>query len=99
VPANWLVFRQGRPILLSEGQGRELTPLAGWEDVDLPGAVGALQALVERPLTLRPVRRLEVTTWDGRPVRDTEAFAGFARAGFTVDGGRLSWDGYPGPRR
>ncbi|HKB26441.1 MAG TPA: DEAD/DEAH box helicase [Methylomirabilota bacterium] len=99
VPANWLVFRQGRPILLSEGQGRELTPLAGWEDVDLPGAIGALQALVERPLTLRPVRRLEVTTWDGRPVRDTEAFAGFARAGFTVDGGRLSWDGYPGPRR
>jgi ATP-dependent Lhr-like helicase len=99
VPQNWLVFRQGRPILLAEGQGRALTPLAGWEDVDFPGAVGALQALMERPLVLRPVRRLEVTTWDGRPVRETEAYPALVRAGFTADGGRLSWDGYPGPRR
>jgi len=99
IPQNWLVFRQGRPILLAENHGRELTPLAGWEDVDFPGAIGALQALMERPLVLRAVRRLEVTTWDGRPVRETEAFPALARAGFTVDGGRLSWDGYPGPRR
>ncbi len=99
IPQNWLVFRQGRPILLAESHGRELTPLAGWEDVDFPGAIGALQALMERPLVLRAVRRLEVTTWDGRPVRETEAFPALARAGFTVDGGRLSWDGYPGPRR
>jgi hypothetical protein len=48
---------------------------------------------------LRPVRRLELTTWDGLQVRDTEAFPVLARVGFTVDGGRLSWDGYPGPRR
>jgi ATP-dependent Lhr-like helicase len=99
VPQNWLVFRQGRPIMLAEGQGRALTPLAGWEDVDFPGALAALQALMERPLVLRSVRRLEVTTWDSRPVRETEAFPALARAGFTVDGGRLSWDGYPGPRR
>ena len=50
-------------------------------------------------MTLRPVRRLEITTWDGRPVCQTEALPGLARAGFMVDGGRLSWDGYPGPRR
>ena len=99
MPQSWLVFRQGRPILLCEGQGRELTPLAGWQDVDFPGAIGALQALMERPLVLRPVRRLEVTLWEGRPVRETEALPALARAGFTVDGGRLSWDGYPGPRR
>jgi len=95
---NWLVFRHGRPIVLAEGQGRKLTPLAGWEDVDFPGAIGALRALMERPLALRPIRRLEVSTWDGRPVRETEAFPALARAGFTVDGGRLSWDGHPGPR-
>jgi ATP-dependent Lhr-like helicase len=99
VPQSWLVFRQGRPVLLCEGQGRELTPLAGWEDVDFPGAIGPLQALMERPLVLRPVRRLEVTTWEGRPVRQTEALPLLARAGFTVDGERVSWDGFPGPRR
>jgi len=99
VPQSWLVFRQGRPILLCEGQGRELTPLAGWQDVDFPGAIGALQSLMQRPLVLRPVRRLDVTTWEGRPVRETEALPRLTRAGFTVDGGRLSWDGYPGPRR
>jgi hypothetical protein len=98
IPQTWLVFRDGRPILLAEGQGRELTPLAGWEAVDFPGAIGALQALMDRPLTLRPVRRLEVLTWDGRPVRQSEAFDVLVHAGFTADGPRLSWDGYPGPR-
>ncbi|PYM76242.1 MAG: hypothetical protein DME03_09530, partial [Candidatus Rokuibacteriota bacterium] len=73
-------------------------PLAGWEDVDLPGAIAVLQSMMERPLTLRPVRRLEVMTWDGQPVRSSAAFEALVAAGFTVDGTRLSWDGYPGPR-
>src|SRR2546429_4832757 len=30
--------------------------LAGWQDVDFPGAIGALQSLMRRPLVLRPVR-------------------------------------------
>jgi ATP-dependent Lhr-like helicase len=97
IQQSWLVFRSGRPVLLAEGHGRDLTPLAGWEPVDLPGAVRALASLVERPLLLRPVRRLHVTTWDGRPVRVSEAFGAFAAAGFVVDGPRLSYDGYPGP--
>jgi ATP-dependent Lhr-like helicase len=98
IPTTWLVVRQGRPILLVEGQGRALTPLAGWQAVDFPGAVRALQSAVERPLTLRPVRRLDVIEWDGRPVRETEAFDALVAAGFSVDGPRLSWDGHPGPR-
>jgi ATP-dependent helicase Lhr and Lhr-like helicase len=98
LPHAWLIMRAGRPVLLAENYGRELTPLAGFEPVDLPGTVRALQALMERPLTLRPVRRLEVLGWDGRPVRDTPGFAAFVDAGFTADGPRLTWDGYPGPR-
>ena len=94
----WLVLRAGRPVLLAENYGRELTPLGGFEPVDLPGTVRALQAMLDRPLTLRPVRRLEILTWDGRPVRDSEAFPALAEAGFSADGARLSWDGYPGPR-
>ena len=66
--------------------------------MDLPGAVRALQAMLDRPLTLRPVRRLEVLGWDGRPVRDSEAFSALMEAGFSADGPRLTWDGYIGPR-
>jgi ATP-dependent Lhr-like helicase len=98
IPQSWLVFRNGRPVLLAEGHGRDLTPLAGWEAVDLPGAVRALTTLVERPLLLRPVRRLHVLTWAGQPVRQSGACAAFSDAGFTADGPRLSYDGYPGPR-
>ena len=98
LPQNWLVFRQGRPRLLAEGYGRELTPLAGWEDVDLPGTIAALQALMERPILQRPVRRLEITSWNGGPVRDSAVFEPLLAAGFSSDQGRLSWDGYPGPR-
>src|SRR5262245_8363915 len=98
LPQNWLVFRQGRPRLLVEGSGRDLTPLAGWEDVDLPGVIAAFQSMMERPLTLRPVRRLEIMTWDGHPVRGSAVVEPLVAAGFTADGGRLPWDGYPGPR-
>ncbi|TMQ22010.1 MAG: DEAD/DEAH box helicase [Candidatus Rokuibacteriota bacterium] len=98
LPHAWLIVRAGRPVVLVENYGRELTPLAGFAAVDLPGTVRALQTLMERPLTLRPVRRLEVLGWDGRPVRDTPAFAALVEAGFSADGPRLTWDGYPGPR-
>jgi ATP-dependent Lhr-like helicase len=98
IPQSWLVVRHGRPVVLAEGHGRDLTALAGFEDVDLPGAVRALQSVFERPPTLRPVRRLEVLTWNGRPVRETPAFAALVDAGFTVDGDRLTWDGHVGPK-
>jgi ATP-dependent Lhr-like helicase len=98
IPQSWLVFRAGRPIVLAEGHGRDLTPLAGFEPVDLPGVVRTLQAVMERPPALRPLRRLDVLTWDGQPVRDTQALAALANAGFTIDGPRASWDGHPGPR-
>jgi hypothetical protein len=53
---------------------------------------------MERPLLQRPVRRLEITTWDGGPIRGSAVFDAFVAAGFSADGARLSWDGYPGPR-
>src|SRR5438094_847933 len=98
IPTTWLITRAGRPVLLVDGQGRSLTPLAGWEAVDLPGAIRALQAVVEPPLPLRRVRRLDVEEWEDRPIRESEAFDAFVAAGFSVDGPRLSWDGHPGPR-
>jgi len=93
-----LTFGCERLGKLTAGQGRSLTPLAGWEAVDLPGAIRALQAVVEPPLPLRRVRRLDVEEWESRPIRESEAFDAFVAAGFSVDGPRLSWDGHPGPR-
>jgi ATP-dependent Lhr-like helicase len=98
IPQSWLVFRGGRPVVLAEAHGRDLTPLAGFEPVDLPGVVRTLQSVMERPFPLRPLRRLDVLTWDGRPVREAPALDALATAGFTIDGPRASWDGHPGPR-
>ena len=84
--------------MLAEGYGRELSTLAGFEAVDLPGVVRALQSLTDRPPMFRPVRRLEIVSWNGRPVRETDAFDALVAAGFAVDGPRLWWDGHPGPR-
>jgi ATP-dependent helicase Lhr and Lhr-like helicase len=98
VPQTWLVVRAGRPVVLAEAHGRELTPLAGFEAVDLPGVVRALQSAVERPPSSRPVRRLEVLAWNGRPIRETPAVDALIDAGFTLDEGRATWDGHPGPR-
>ena len=99
LPQNWLITRAGAPVLLAEGHGRELTSLSGWEPADLRGAVGALKSVIERPMAHRPIRRLEVLSWDGKPMRETEAVSAFLEAGFTADGPRLSWDGYPGTAR
>ena len=52
--------RRAGPCCWPRATGASSRPLAGWELVDLPGAIRALQSMVERPLTLRPVRRLEV---------------------------------------
>jgi ATP-dependent helicase Lhr and Lhr-like helicase len=98
IPQSWLIFRGGRPVVLAEGHGRDLTPLAGFEAVDLPGVVSTLKTVMERPFALRPLRRLDVLTWDGHPVRETPAVDALASAGFTIDGPRASWDGHPGPR-
>jgi ATP-dependent Lhr-like helicase len=99
IPSTWIVTRGGRPLVLAEGHGRELWTLAGWEPASLAGAVRALRDLMDRPLAQRPVRRLEVLAWNGRPIRATEAGDAFVAAGFTPDGPRLSWDGFPGPSK
>jgi ATP-dependent helicase Lhr and Lhr-like helicase len=96
VPGTWIVVRAGRPVLAVEGHGRDLTPLAGWEAADFAGAVRALQALAERPLPFRPVRRLEVATWEGAPAVESEARDALVACGFAVDGVRLRWE--PAPR-
>jgi ATP-dependent Lhr-like helicase len=96
LPTSWLLLRRGRPILLAEGHGRALTTLAGWEPGDFVGAVKAFQAVMDRPLALRPVRRLEVATWNGEPVAQTEASSALRELGFAPSGPLLCLEGRPG---
>ncbi|MBI1846260.1 MAG: DEAD/DEAH box helicase [Candidatus Rokubacteria bacterium] len=95
----WLIFRAGRPVLLAGGYGRDLTPLAGWEPADLPGAIRSLQAMLDRPPALRPVRRLEVETWDGRPAHEGDAGRALIAAGFAQHEATLYWEGNPSTHR
>jgi ATP-dependent Lhr-like helicase len=83
LPHTWLVFRNGRPLLLAEAHGRDLTPLAGWEAADFPGAVRALQSR----------RRVDVLTWNGEAVRDSEGGGPLVAAGFVAGAAGLSWQG------
>ncbi|MBI4610055.1 MAG: DEAD/DEAH box helicase [Candidatus Rokubacteria bacterium] len=98
IPQHAILLRGGAPVLLAAGYGRELIPLAGFTADDLAPAARALQDVLARPPAQRPVRRIEVESWDGRPIRESEAGAALLAAGFYPDGPRLIWDGYPGPR-
>ncbi len=78
---GWLILRGGSPIALAENHGREVTTLAGWQASDLPGVADALAGVLDRPAACRPVRRIEVRTWDGRPVAEADAFGVLRGAG------------------
>jgi len=98
VPTSWLILRAaGLPVVLAEGRGRELTSLAGCAESDWPGVAHALGSAVDRAAAVRPVRRLEVATCDGRPIGDTPAADSLRAAGFVVAGPRLVRE--PAPAR
>jgi ATP-dependent Lhr-like helicase len=97
-PQNLVVVRAGRALLLAESHGRALTPLQGFELSALPELITALVEPWQRPLAQRAVRRLEVRTWDGGPVRRSPAAPALLEAGFYPVGDGLGFHGFPGPR-
>ena len=72
--AGWLVLRHGEPVALAQNHGREVSTLAAWQPSDLAGLIDALAGVVERPGVCRPLRRIEVALWDGKPVAEAPAF-------------------------
>ena len=52
-------------------------------------ANNARLVMVERPPGLRPIRRLETASWNGRPVHESDAQERLVDAGFVVDDDRL----------
>jgi ATP-dependent Lhr-like helicase len=79
--AGWLVLRNGTPIALAEDHGRELKPLAAWQPTDLAGVIDALARVLDRPAASRPVRRIDVASWNGQPVAATDVYVALRRAG------------------
>jgi ATP-dependent Lhr-like helicase len=79
--AGWLVLRDGTPVALAENHGREITTLGAWRPSDLGGIADALAGVLDRPAASRPVRRIEVATWDGQPVAQTPGFGVLRLAG------------------
>jgi ATP-dependent Lhr-like helicase len=79
--AGWLVLRDGTPVVLAENHGRDLTTLAAFQPSDVGGVVDALAGVLERPASCRPVRRIEVATWNGGPVAQSDAFGTLRAAG------------------
>jgi ATP-dependent Lhr-like helicase len=79
--AGWLVLRDGAPVVLAEHHGRAITTLAAWQPSDLRGVLDALAGVLDRPASCRPVRRIEIATWDGQPVADTPVLGALRTAG------------------
>jgi ATP-dependent Lhr-like helicase len=78
-PGNYLVVRDGRPLLAVESRGERLVPLAVMGHDERREALATLPRLVEgrsRPPSAR------VKTWDGRSVVDTAVAGELEKLGF-----------------
>jgi len=78
-PGSFLIFQGGVPILLVEGHGARLTPIADLMPQDRRGGLAQLAHLVEGHLRRQSIR---VTTWSGMPVADSPAAGDLESLGF-----------------
>jgi hypothetical protein len=67
-------------VALVENHGREITTLAAWQPSDLAGVIDALAGVVERPAACRPVRRIDVALWNGKPVAEPDVLPALRKA-------------------
>jgi ATP-dependent Lhr-like helicase len=81
---NWLVIRNGRPVLLIEQQGRRLTPLADAGRSDVIAAVACLPSLCSSNGAMR-THKLTVDEWNDQPVTKSEGRELLEEAGFVRD--------------
>ncbi|RLE31028.1 hypothetical protein DRJ54_01440 [Candidatus Acetothermia bacterium] len=79
-PGNYLVLRDGLPILAVEAWGERLV---GLSDLTLEELEAALSLLPE--LLAGPARRLRIRTWNGQPVRGSEVEGLLVKLGFSRD--------------
>jgi ATP-dependent Lhr-like helicase len=81
---QWLVFRAGRPILIVEQQGKNLTALASASQDEIAQAVGLLPSMLSgNGSGIR--QKVTVEHWNGEPVTTSEGMAFLQAAGFVRD--------------
>jgi ATP-dependent Lhr-like helicase len=84
-PGNWLALRGGRPVLLVENHGRQLTALASASRDDLAAGVGCLPAILAGDRRLQGRGKLSVEQWNGEAVTGTDGAELLQAAGFVRD--------------
>src|SRR5579884_203250 len=83
---NYVALVDGRPVLAVEGQGRDLRPLDGASE----NGLSLLPRLLDAPPRVRRLRKLEVETWDGRPIIGSEVQRTLQSLGFDKEPQRLT---------
>jgi ATP-dependent helicase Lhr and Lhr-like helicase len=90
--ANYLVLRDGRPVLIIESRGKRLTGLGWAERNDLDQALGFLPSL-----SANRHRILKVETYNGGPVANSVIESRLSELGFVRDyPGMTYYGGWPG---
>jgi ATP-dependent Lhr-like helicase len=88
---NFLVMRDGRPVLIIESQGKRLTGLPWADRGDLDRALEFLPAVLEKGRKI-----LKVETYNGGPVAESAVAARLAELGFVRDyPGMTLYAGWP----
>jgi ATP-dependent Lhr-like helicase len=88
---NYLVLRDGRPLLIIESRGKRLTGLAWAERGELDRALGFLPSL-----SRKDHRILKVETYNGGPVANSVIEARLGELGFVRDyPGMTYYGGWP----
>ncbi len=87
LPSNYLVLRGGAPLLLIEGYGRRITPLAEAGEETLTAALATLRSLLAVPAPLRGIRSISVHQYGDAEAASAEQL--FRRAGFERDSDRM----------
>ncbi|UCE04737.1 MAG: hypothetical protein JSW07_14060, partial [bacterium] len=81
-PNNYLILKNGLPILAIEAKGSRLMPLRDLSIDEKHEALSLLPKLLDDPGGWRRIRSIKVEVWDNQPVRNSEIVAHLKEIGF-----------------
>lgn len=81
-PNNYLILKQGLPILAIEAKGSRLIPLRDLTHNELILVVKLLPQLLQDPAGIHRIRHLKIEFWDDEPVRNSPIVNILEEAGF-----------------
>jgi ATP-dependent helicase Lhr and Lhr-like helicase len=79
---NHLLFVEAKPVLYAENYGSRLWSLSGATGEQVEPALACLRQFLLLPEPLRPRKRIEVESWNGKPVTATSAVEWLQPHGF-----------------